>query len=173
MIKFYSLAVVWLCSLTLVCAPLAALYLLIDLELFVRLARGSLALPIQWGSVERGQWYGLWGLSMAYLSLGLVGLYFLRRAFSKFADGEFFTLANSHDLRIFSILLFAQALAKPLHFACSSLLLSMNHSPGQKVLSFAFGSGEIKVLALAMILWVISALLVKANELDHENKQFV
>jgi actin-like ATPase involved in cell morphogenesis len=49
----------------------------------------------------------------------------------------------------------------------------MNHPAGQKILSISFGSDEIKVIALAMILWVMSDLLVIGNKLDSENKQFV
>ncbi|MBU2985477.1 hypothetical protein KO528_08940 [Saccharophagus degradans] len=83
---------------------------------------------------------------------GVIGLYFLRRAFSNFAKGELFTLSNSRDLKLFSIFLFIQTLAKPLHFSLTSILLSMNHPAGQKMLSVSLGSGEIKVFSLAMIL---------------------
>jgi hypothetical protein len=70
-------------------------------------------------------------------------------------------------------LLFAQALAKPLHFSISSVLLSLNHPAGQKMLSASFGSNEVKVIALAMMLWVISDLLVQGSKLESENKQFI
>jgi len=49
----------------------------------------------------------------------------------------------------------------------------MNHSAGQKILSVSFGSDEAKVIALAMILWVMSDLLVIASKLESENKQFI
>jgi len=119
------------------------------------------------------QWYSLWFLTVIYISIGLTGLYFLRRAFSNFAKGQLFNYRNSRDLRHFSILLFAQALAKPLHFAISSVVLSINHPAGQKLFLFSFGSDEIKVIALAMILWVMSDLLVRGSKLENENKQFI
>jgi hypothetical protein len=53
------------------------------------------------------------------------------------------------------------------------MLLSWNHPPGEKMLSVSLGSGEIEVLSLAMILWVMSELLVKASKLEKENRQFI
>lgn len=161
------------CTAILIAAPVAALYFLIHIELFATLARSNLPLPIQWQTVSKMQWYSLWLLTLIYLATGLVGLYFLRRAFSSFAKGELFSHRNSRDLRLFSVFLFAQALAQPLHFSLASMLLSMNHPAGQKMLSVSVGSGEIKIIALAMILWVMSDLLVSASKLEHENKQFI
>lgn len=161
------------CIAILITAPVAALYFLIDIEAFAAMAKSSLGLPIQWQTVSNIQWYGLWLLTFFYVATGLTGLYFLRRAFANFAKGEFFNYNNSRDLRLFSVFLFAQALAKPLHFSLASMLLSMNHPAGQKMLSVSLGSGEIKVIALAMMLWVMSDLLISANMLEKENKQFI
>ena len=161
------------CMTLLITAPFIALYFLINIELFATMARSKLGLPIQWQTVSDIQWYSLWLLTVFYVATGLAGIYFLRRAFSNFAKGQLFNHSNSRDLRLFSILLFAQALAKPLHFSVSSMLLSMNHPAGQKMLSVSFGSDEVKVIALAMILWVMSDLLVKGSKLENENKQFI
>ena len=161
------------CMAILITTPFIALYFLINIELFAAMARSNLGLPIQWQTVSDMQWYSLWLLTVFYVASGLAGLYFLRRAFSNFAKGQLFNHSNSRDLRLFSILLFAQALAKPLHFSISSMLLSMNHPAGQKMLSVSFGSDEVKVIALAMILWVMSDLLVRSSKLESENKQFI
>lgn len=161
------------CVAALIAAPVVALYFLINIELFAELARNSLRLPVQWQTVSNMQWYSLLLLTVLYVATGLAGLYFLRRAFANFAKGELFNHSNSRDLRLFSIFLFAQALAKPLHFSLSSMLLSINHPAGQKMLSISLGSGEIKVIVLAMMLWVISDLLVSASKIENENKQFI
>ena len=161
------------CMAILITAPFIALYFLINIEQFSAIAKSNLGLPIQWQTVSDIQWYSLWLLTVFYVATGLAGLYFLRRAFSNFAKGQLFNYSNSRDLRLFSILLFAQALAKPLHFSISSLLLSMNHPAGQKMLSVSFGSDEVIVIALAMILWVMSELLVKGCKLESENKQYI
>lgn len=161
------------CMVILITAPIIALYFLINIDQFADIARNNIALPIQWQTVSDMQWYSLWLLTVIYVAIGLAGLYYLRHAFSNFAKGQLFNTSNSRDLRLFSILLFAQALAKPLHFSIFSVLLSINHSAGQKILSVSFGSDEVKVIALAMILWVMSDLLFKGSKLESENKQFI
>ena len=173
MLRLFSLMVVWSCLAALILVPAALLYLLFDLSTFARVTQNSLALPIQWLSVNSIQWYGLWAVTVLYVATGLSGVFFLLRAFSQFAKGEFFNVVNSRNLRLFSIFLFVNALATPIHFALSSLLLSFNHPAGQKMLSISFGSGELHQLILAMILWVISELLLKSAELENENKQFI
>lgn len=173
MTRKFSQVIAFACIAILFTAPIVALYFLINIDQFVDLTRNSLGLPIQWQTVSNTQWYGLWLLTSLYIAIGLVGLYFLLRAFSNFAKGQLFNRSNSRDLRLFSKLLFVQALAKPLLFAVSSILLSINHPAGQKILSVSFGSNEIMVIALAMILWVMSDLLVKGSELESENKQFI
>ena len=161
------------CMAILVTVPFIAIYFLINIELFAAMVRSNLGLPIQWQTVSDVQWYSLWLLTVFYIATGLAGLYFLRRAFSNFAKGQLFNHSNSRDLRLFSILLFVQALAKPLHFSISSMLLSMNHPAGRKMLSVSFGSDDVKVIALAMMLWVMSDLLVRGSKLESENKQFI
>lgn len=173
MSRLFSRLIAIGCLAVLIAVPVIALYFLINIDLFANLARTSLKLPVQWQTVSSMQWYSLWLLTVLYVAIGLAGLYFLCRAFFRFANGEFFNQSNSRDLRLFSILLFAQALAKPLHFSLSSVLLSINHPAGQKMLSISLGSDEIKVIALAMILWVMSDLLVSASKLENENKQFI
>lgn len=169
----FSRVIALICTALLIATPFIAFYFLINLELFSSMAMSNLGLPIQWRTVTDTQWYGLWLLTVVYLSIGLVGLYFLRRAFSNFASGQLFNRSNSRDLRVFSILLFVQAIAKPLHFSISSVLLSLNHPAGEKMLSVSFGSNEVKLIALAMMLWVISDLLVQGSKLEKENKQFI
>lgn len=163
----------WGCSALLVSLPLAALFFLINLGAFSRFVGSSFSLPIQWHSVSVGQWYGLWVVMALYVSIGLTGLFFLRRAFANFAAGELFNPANSRDLRRFAGLLLVQAVATPLHFALSSVLLSLNHPAGEKILSITFGSNELNAIAVGLVLWVMSDLLVEGSRLQTENQQFV
>ncbi len=168
-----SLVIAWACTVLLVATPIAALFFLLKLSAFAGLARSSVGLPIQWGTVSDGQWYALWAMTAAYVSIGLFGLYFLRRAFFNFAKGELFNPANSRDIRRFSMLLFAQALVTPVHMSLMSVLLSLNHPVGQKMLSISIGSNELKAIAVALVLWVMSDLLVEGCKLQTENRQFV
>jgi hypothetical protein len=173
MTQQFSRLIAWGCLAILIAAPVAALYLMINIALFAALAKSHWGLAIHWQTVTSAQWYGLWLLTFCYIAIGLAGVYFLRRAFSSFAKGELFNPRNSRDLRLFAVFLFIQALAKPLHIALASVLLSLNHPAGQKMLSISLGSGECKVIAIAIIMWVMSDLLVRACALEHENKQFI
>ncbi|MGH1543312.1 MAG: hypothetical protein ACRBHB_23110 [Arenicella sp.] len=146
---------------------------LIDIAWFAELAQSNLRLPIYWTTVEQWQWYLLWASTAVYLAIGLFGLYFLHLAFRKIATGELFNLANSLNIRRFSILLLVQALAKPICFSGASVLLSLNHPEGEKVFSLFFGSQELTLIALAMIFWVVSDLLVAGSRLQSENRQFI
>ncbi|MEL7022628.1 MAG: DUF2975 domain-containing protein [Pseudomonadota bacterium] len=168
-----SLVIAWACSALLIAIPAVAVFYLVNLGSFASLTQSTVGFPIQWWTVSDGQWYALWGLTAAYLSIGLAGLFFLRRAFKNFSKGELFNASNSHDLRRFSVLLLAQALATPIHLSLMSLLLSWNHPPGQKMLSVAVGSNELKAVGVALVLWVLSDLLVEACRVHAENKQFV
>lgn len=149
------------------------LFFLVQIDAFAELARRNLGIPIQWQTVQSWQWYALWVVTAGYAGIGAVALVFLRRAFGAFARGELFNPDNSRALRIFAILMFAQGLAKPLHHSVSSVLLSLNHPAGQKMLSVSFGSGAVMSIALGIILWVVSELLLVGFELESDNKQFV
>lgn len=161
------------CMAAIIAVPVTAIYLLFNIELFASMAKTSMAVPIQWQTVSKIQLYSLWLLTAFYMAIGLAGLYFLRRAFANFAKGQLFNHSNSRDLRLFSIFLLAQALAQPLLSSISSVLLSINHPAGQKILSVSFGSNEVKVIVLAMIFWIMSDLLVRGSKLENENKLFI
>lgn len=156
-----------------VVVPLTALYFLVRIDAFAAMTQPNIGLNIDWSSVVDWQWYGLWVLTSLYLSIGLVGFYILRRPFANFARGELFNSANSRDLQRFSILLFVQALTKPIYSGLASLLLSANHGPGNKMLSISFGSNEVRMIAIAIVFWVVSNLLIEGCKLQSENQQFV
>ena len=173
MTRYFSHAISWTCTVLLILIPTVALFFLINHESFTEFARSSIQLPIQWQTVSKYQWYALWILTTLYVSIGLYGLYFLRRAFANIAKGELFNLANSRDLRLFSMLLLIQAIATPVHLALSSVLLSLNHPAGEKMLIVSLGSSEFRTVGVALILWVMSNLLIEGCKLQAENRQFI
>ena len=162
-----------LCIAWLVLLPIGAIYLLIDIEQLGLLARENLRMPVQWFTVNTGQWYGLWLITALYLAVGYVGTWYLYRAFRSFAQGAWFDEANSRHLRRYAALLMLQAILGPLHFALASVILSLNHPDGQKLLSVFAGSKELTMIAAGLILWVLADLLVKGIRADAENRQFV
>ena len=162
-----------LCTAWLVALPAAVLYFLVNIDSFGSLAVSNLALPIQWHTVDRGQWYSLWGISALYLMIGYAGAWYLRRAFLSFAGGDWFDLQNSRHLRRSAALLIIQGIAKPVHFGLASVVLSLNHPPGERLLSISVGSNEAVVIIAGFILWVLADLLVEGTKADAENRQFV
>lgn len=173
MTRRISLLISWGCLLTITLALIGALALLFNIDWFANLAKENFAAPIIWSTVSQWQWISFWVVTLVYVAIGLVGLYFLHRAFAQFAKGELFNLINSLNIRRFAIFLLAQSAAKPIYYALSSALLSMNHPAGEKLLAITFGSNEIRAVALAMILWVVSDLLVAGSKLQSENQQFI
>ena len=163
----------WLCTLWLVVLPVGVLYLLFDIERFAAYATAGLAQPIRWYSVTDGQWYGLWALTTVYLGIGYAGVVYLRKAFSSFANGHWFDVRNSRNLRRFAILLMIQGVAKPVHFAVSSVVLSLHHPPGDKVLSISLGSNELILAGAGLVMWVLADLLIEGTKAAAENRQFV
>ena len=121
MTRRLSLIVAWASAATLIAIPFGLIYLLIDIDAFAGLGQRTLALGIRWETVEAWQWYVVWLLAVLYSALGLAGLYFLRRAFLNFADGQLFNAVNSQDLRRFALLLLVQAVTAPVHFALTSV----------------------------------------------------
>ncbi len=173
MLMIISRIIVWACFATIVITPVIYLYFAFHLDVLQDLVVSALTLPVKWSTVGTGQWYTFLGLTFAYHCLGLISLYMLGKAFQNFANGMLFEPRNSQYLRRFSQFIFVQALLAPVHFALSSVILSMNHPVGQKMLSIQFGSNEVKVILLAGVMWVISELIIKAGALETENKQFV
>ena len=165
--------VCWLCLLWLLLIPIGALYLLVDIGNFAAIAKANLPLPIQWFAVTDAQWYGLWILTVLYLSISYIGIIFLRRAFTSFAKGQWFDTENSKHLKHFAVFLLLQSIAKPLHFALSSLLLSLHHPSGEKVFAISIGSHEFLLLSAGLVMWVLSDLLVAGTKAAVENRQFV
>lgn len=162
-----------LCTIWLVLLPAGALYLLLDINRFASIAAMNLRQPIQWHSVTSAQWYGLWVLTVLYAAIGYAAVFYLRRAFGSFARGAWFDVHNSRNLRRFALLMIGQGLAKPVHFAIASVLLSIKHPPGEKVLAVSLGSGELILITTGLIMWVLADLLVEGMKADAENRQFV
>jgi hypothetical protein len=64
-------------------------------------------------------------------------------------------------------------LARPIHFSLASVVLSINHAPGDRNLSISVGSNVAILVIAGFILWVLADLLVERIRADAENRQFV
>lgn len=162
-----------LCAVWLVVLPTAALYFLVRIDDFGAMAVGNLAMPIQWYTVGNGQWYALWAITALFLALSYAGAWNLRKAFASFARGDWFDIENSRYLRRYATLLILQGVAKPVHFALASVILSLKHPAGERLLSISIGSDVAVLMIAGFILWVLADLLVEGSKADTENRQFV
>ena len=173
MLKQLSLVISWGSALLMLCIPGYGIYLLLDISRFSASLHQALQLPIQWQTVQSWQLYTLLGVTVSFWAITVAALFFLRRAFSAFAKGELFTAENSRSIRVFAVLVFAQALTKPLQGAIASVVLSLNHPEGQRMLSVTLGSDTVQTIGLSIILWIVAELLIHAHRLENENQQFV
>ncbi len=173
MVKLFSQLIAWGSAFAMICVPVYGVYLVLDISRFSALLYEANRLPIQWQTVESWQLYLLWFVAALVWALAIAALYYLNRAFTAFAKGEFFNLANSRAIRFFAVLVFAQAIAKPIQLAIASVVLSINHPEGQRMLSLSVGSDTLQTIGLSMILWIVGELLVAAHQLENENQQFV
>jgi len=173
MSRRFPLLISWGCVAIILLAAITMILFFINIDWFAGVAKSNMGMPIIWGTVEQWQWYSLWLISLLYILIGLFGLYYLHLAFAKIAQGELFNSTNSTNIKRFSVLLFAQVIAKPIYFSLASVLLSLNHPAGERILSVLFGSHDLLTLGLAMMLWVISDLLITGSKLQSENQQFI
>ena len=58
-------------------------------------------------------------------------------------------------------------------YSIASVLLSVNHPPGQKVLSIQINSTSIGVLLIGLVFWLIAKILLKARDLELDNNAIV
>ena len=165
--------VYWAASAWLVALPVGAIYFLTDIDRLARIAQTNFGVPIQWFTVATWQWYALWAMTVAYVAVSYAGVFFLRRAFRAFSQGQWFDTDNSRSLRLFAIFLVAQGLAKPLHFAACSVLLSWNHSPDERLVSLSASTNELVLIVSGLVVWVLADLLLAGIRADTENRQFV
>ena len=163
----------WFIAVTIVIVGLGLAYYLVNLTAFQTLMEKNLAFPIRWETVKTWQLYTAWSLSAAYVLTGLAGLGYLHLALKQLGNGDTFSLSTSRWLRRFSVYLMIQAVFQPVYMALMSLLLSLRHPAGQKMLVISAGSNELKLLGLGVIFWIISDLLLKARLLEKENQQFI
>ena len=101
------------------------------------------------------------------------GLSRVRRCFSAFAAGRFFTADNVAGLRDLAIAMLASTLLKPLIGALLSILLSWQTYAQGKSVVIAFGSDTLLALLFSGLFAVTAWLMAEANAIADEHAQFV
>ena len=162
-----------LCILGLLFFPAMWLFFLINQELYMQLAQQNIELDIQWETVTSTQGYIFWGMNVLPNLVIVWGLLNLRRLFNAFARLDFFTDMNIRYLKHFSFSLLASALLKIIVNIVSSVVLSINHPPTEKILSIQFNSHELNTFMIGLIFWLVAKILTEARALATENQQFI
>ena len=103
----------------------------------------------------------------------IAGIFTLQKTFAAFQRGTYFSLSNVNNIKRLSVYLLINAILSPLVYTLSLLIFSVSQLPGEKILSFRFGSPEIKMIFIAMIFWVIAWVIEQGESIEHENRQFI
>lgn len=159
------------CTLILIILPVFWVYMALDTGYYRSLVFDRF--PLEEGSVEAWQLYG--SLCVAFLPnvVTLWGVNHLRKTFILFQGERFFSLEAIQGLKCFSLSLCLFAVLQPLSMALNSVLLSFNHSPGNKLLVVNLGSADLKALFVGGIFWVICFIFLGARKIEEENQQFI
>lgn len=163
----------WLLLLPVLGIPLMWLFFTLSIGSFKDLAINSVEYNIQWQTVEVWQLY-VTGFVLAIPSMILVwGLTRLRVTFRAFAQQKIFEFSNVVNVKHFALALIWAPIINIFVRPLSSVLLSVNHPAGEKVLSVSFNSYDISTFLIGLIFWLIAKILIEANALSQENKAFV
>ncbi len=112
-------------------------------------------------------------VSLAAAGILLFGLWRLRRLFQLYSEGHIFTAENALCLRSFAWTLVVFALTKPLFGAVLSVVVTWRNPPGQRALAISFGSNEVGVAFVGVLLLVIAWIMREGCRLAEENAQIV
>ncbi|WP_342708183.1 DUF2975 domain-containing protein [Bradyrhizobium sp. B124] len=117
----------------------------------------------------------LMGLVVSALPLACLiwGLSRVRRAFTSFAAGRFFTAANVAGLRDLAIAMLVSTLLKPVIGALLSILLSWQTYAQGKSVVIVLGSDTLLALLFAGLVAVTAWVMAEANAIADEHAQFV
>ncbi len=133
----------------------------------------------QQGIVIQPDYVGPWNIVLGFvcsmLPMGIVmyGLWRLKALFALYQQAAFFTQANVRHLRAFSLALFANVLISPLAGALVSVVVTMNHPPGERALSISLGSGQLSTAFVAGVFLLVSAIMVEGRKLADDNAEIV
>lgn len=104
------------------------------------------------------------------LSLGLMSA---RRSLGHFARGQYFVSDAIDGLRRFAFWGFWAVTGSILAPSVIGVLLTWANAPGHRELTLSLRPDQLLGLLVAGLFWIIAGVLVKANGLADENRQFV
>lgn len=150
-----------------------SLFLLFDSSLLEESAQKEFSSSIQWHTVQSWQW---WCLAFVHASFQMVmvwGLFNLWQLFAAFEQNRYFEKENVLYIRRFALALLISGLLRPVQYSLSSILLSLNHPAGEKMVSIQLGNRELELFFIGLVFWVIASVLLNAIAVADENKKFI
>ena len=125
------------------------------------------------GALPYWQRAGGFLIAMLPTAAALYGLFALRRLFRLYAEGQVFSPANTRAFRRFALAVFAFALARPIAFTLTVLLLTIDNPPGQRMLSFSLGDGDLLALFLGGLFLVIAWVMDEGRALAEAESEYI
>lgn len=107
-------------------------------------------------------------ISLLPLSALMYGLMNIRRLFSLYMEGLFFSFEHVRILKQTSIALLSWVLLSMIYESAKSILFSLGNPPGQRVVSVSFGSSEITNLLVAGIVIIIAWVMDEGRIITEE-----
>ena len=101
----------------------------------------------------------------------LISLFFLKRLFAHYRDGEIFTRMNALLYRKLGLLYLMDALfIKSFSQTLMILAVTMTNPPGHRYLSIAFGTPNLSSLFYGALVIIVSKVMLEASKLHDEHK---
>jgi hypothetical protein len=125
------------------------------------------------GALQPWQRVAAFAVNMVPVAFIVFGLARLRTCFRHFACGSFFTPPTIRGLRGFAAAMFGSGLAGLVTPSLLSLVLTVANGPGQRQLVVNVHTGQLLMLLMASLVWIVAAVMARAAAIEEENTQFV
>lgn len=112
----------------------------------------------------------LMGFAVAMIPTGvaMAGTYYLIRLFELYEQGDIFKLTNVRCYKKLSQVLIGWFFASILCSSLLSVVLTLHHPPGQRMISLGLDSSEISTLLVGLILMVIAWVMEEGRKLQED-----
>lgn len=112
-------------------------------------------------------------ITLAPLSLWLIGLWQARKCFRLFVAGEVFSAQTVRCLKRFAGWAAASVALGMVAATAISVVVTLNNPPGLRHLAIGIGSDQIFALFFAGMVWLMAAVIGQGRALAEENATFV
>jgi len=120
-----------------------------------------------------GQWVAAGAVLSLPLWLLLVGVWHAKACFARFAQGQVFTAEAAAGLRRMAGWVAAAALAALIGSVLASVILTLHHPSGQRMVALGIGSDHLVTLFFSALVWLMADVIGQGQMLADENQGFV